>query len=143
VSIQLLSADEFRRELAGLNSASFLPQETEEEMKNAAIEMCYFLAQLYSKDMDRVNLWERIGNGLKICSEKCGGDWEAMLSMLLDYVGANSGAVAGNVNILNFIAAVEKKPEEWHTKFVRLCGNKHFIIVVHARQAWKNKEGGA
>lgn len=106
-------------------------------IKDEAIKLCLILAELFSGDLDRKTLWERIGNGLAVCSAKCGGDWELLLEGLLEFVKADPASVAANKKLEIWIDLMTLKPQEWKEQFIRICETKRMIIIVKARQQWK------
>ena len=146
MSVQELSPEEFRRKLAGLTDpARRLPDMELDVIKDEAVRLCLILAELFSEDLDRKTLWERIGNGLAACAAKCGGDWELLVEGLLEFIKADPGRVAAHPRIENWIDSMGLKPKEWKDQFIRVCEAKRMFIVVKARQQWnlgKGKGGG-
>jgi hypothetical protein len=137
MSVQQFSAVEFRQKLAGLvDPARILPDMELTVIKDEAIKLCLILAEVFSDSLDRKTLWERIGNGLAVCSVKCGGDWELLLQGLLDYVKADPGKVAANKKIENFIKFTSLRPKEWKDQLIRVCETKRMFLVVQAREEW-------
>jgi hypothetical protein len=137
MSIQQLSAVEFRQELAGLiDPGRILPDTELTVIKDEAIKLCCILAEVFSDDLDRKTLWERIGNGLAVCSVKCGGDWELLLEDLLEYIKADPGKVAANKKIDFWIETMTLRPREWKDQFIRVCETKRMFLVVKAREIW-------
>ena len=113
-------------------------------IKDEAIKLCLILAELFSDDLDRLTLWERIGNGLAVCSAKCGGDWELLLEGLLEFIKADPGRVAANKKLENWMNTVALRPMEWKDQFIRICGTKRMFVIVKARQLWnlEKSKGG-
>ena len=139
MSIQLLSAVEFRQKLAGLVDPNLvLPEEEREEVKQTAIRFTSILASLFGEDLDRKTLWERIGNGIVVCCAKCGGDWEAFVNEILQYIKADGGRVAASRPLEAMLSEIEGKPRAWKESFLRVLETKHFIIVVKARALWNS-----
>jgi hypothetical protein len=137
MSVQQFSAVEFRQKLAGLvDPARVLPDMELTVIKDEAVKLCLILAEVFSDDLDRKILWERIGNGLAVCSVKCGGDWELLLEGLLEYVKADPGKVAANKKIDSWIETITLRPQEWKDQLIRVCETKRMFIVVKARQIW-------
>jgi len=98
--------------------------------------LCLILAELFSDDLDRKTLWERIGNGLSVCAIKCGGDWELLLEGLFNFIKADPGKVASNQKINAWIESMSLHPQEWKNEFIRICETKRMFLVVKARQRW-------
>jgi hypothetical protein len=105
-------------------------------IKDEAIKLCCILAEVFSDDLDRKTLWERIGNGLAVCSVKCGGDWELLFAGLMDYVKADPGEVAANKKIASWLATMSLRPQEWKDQFIRVCETKRMVLVVQSREVW-------
>jgi hypothetical protein len=110
-------------------------------IKDEAVKLCCALAEVFSDDLDRKTLWERIGNGLAVCSVKSGGDWELLLAGLLDYIKADPGKVAANQKLATWWETMSLRPQEWKDQFIRVCETKRMILVIKARQIWNlNKQ---
>jgi hypothetical protein len=137
LSIQQLSTAEFRQKLAGLvDPGRLLPDMELTVVKDEAVKLCLILAEVFGDDLDRKTLWERIGNGLAVCSVKCGGDWELLLEGLLEYVRADPGKVAANQKLEAWTDTISLRPQEWKDQFIRVCETKRMILIVKARQLW-------
>lgn len=104
------------------------------------MKLCSTFATLYSDDLDRKALWERIGNGLVVCSAKSGGSVEKFVDTMLDYVKASPGKVASSKALENFVDMMAVRPKEWHEVFLRYCEEKHFILIVKARALWNSQK---
>ena len=111
-------------------------------IKDEAVKLCLILAELYSDDLDRKMLWERIGNGLAVAAAKCGGDWELLLEGLLEFIKADSGKVAANFKLELWIDSMALRPQEWKYQFIRICETKRMFVIVKARQLWNQGKGG-
>jgi hypothetical protein len=105
-------------------------------IKDEAIRLVSILPELFGDDLDRKTLWERIGNGLVVCSQKAGGDWESFVNFLLEYIKADPGAVAANKNLEGWVGALSTKPKEWREVFLRIIEKKHMLIVLKGRNVW-------
>jgi hypothetical protein len=141
MSIETLSADKFRQELAGLTvPGEGLPEAALEEAKEQGISLCCILAQVFGKDLDRKTLWERIGNGLEVCAVKSHDDIERFVNELFDYVKGSPGDVASNDEARNWLDYTEHLALEIQHLIIRVCAERRFIIVMKARNDWnKNK----
>jgi hypothetical protein len=140
MSIETLSADKFRQELAGLTvPGEGLPEAALEEAKEQGISLCCILAQVFSKDFDRKSLWERIGNGLEACAVKSHNDIERFLNELFDYVKGSPGDVAENYEARNWLDYTGRLAPEIQRLIIRMCTERRFIIVMKARDRWQNR----
>lgn len=137
MSIQVLSATEFRRKLAGLvDPDQAMPEEVKEEVKTMAVNFISILASLFSDDLDRKTLWERIGNGIVVCSAKCGGDWEAFVNQMLQYIKADGMKVAASKSFGGVLEELTGKTKPWREAWLRVLESKHYLIIVKARALW-------
>lgn len=137
--MNILSAKEFRQKIAGLiDQNQILSNEEQKEIKESAINFCSILPELFGDNLDRLTLWERIGNGLVICTTKCSGDFEVFINQILSYIQADSGKVAASERFNNIISEFLSKPKIWKESFLRTIQAKHFLIIVHARAIWNS-----
>ena len=93
------------------------------------------LPYLYSEDLDRMKMWDRIGNGLDSCSSKA-SDWQQFINDILDYIKADFSRVAANSKIALFIENMEHKPESWKKSFITTIQKKKFFIIIKARSVY-------
>ena len=94
------------------------------------------LPYLYSDDLDRKSMWERIGNGLDSCSAKS-SDWQQFVSDLFDYIKADYSKVAANKDVLVWVENMEIKSDTWKKMFLNVISKKTFFIVVKARAVYQ------
>lgn len=145
MSVDLLTAEEFRRKLAGMvDPRRTMPEMELDAVKDEAINFCSTLASLFGDDLDRKTLWERIGNGIVTSVAKCGGEIEVFMNEMLDYIKADPGKVAASKNMEMHIQMFATRPKEWKDAFLKIMETRHFIIVVKARTLWnmnKKSEG--
>lgn len=143
MNIQQLSPHEFRQKLAGLIDPLKKVDEYEVgAMKDEAVRFISILPEIFSDDLDRKTLWERIGNGLKNSIAKSGGDFEAFINNAIEFIKADPGKVASNDNLEMFLASSLTRPEEWRQQFLRIIETRYFLLIVKARAQWNEKKGG-
>ena len=139
--MEILSAENFRRQLVGLEDpSSKLPEMELTVIKEEAVKLISILPELFSSDFDRKTMWDRIGNGLVVCTQKSSGNYEEFINNILDYIKADPGRVAANTNLENWISSMEVKPKEWHEVFLSMVEKKHFLITVKGRAVWNMKK---
>jgi hypothetical protein len=136
MSINQIDAAEFRQKIAGFVSP-ILPDTEVTDMKEAAINLCCILADVFGEDLDRKTLWERIGNGISVCSIKCNGDWEMLLEGLLEYVKSDFDTVSRNNELESWIDSMSLRTKEWTEQFVQIINTKRMFIIVKARNEYK------
>lgn len=111
-------------------------------MTDEIVRFVSILPEVFSDDLDRKTLWERIGNGIIASLAKAAGDFELFVNFCLDYVKADSGKVAANENLSNFVNSALIRPAEWKTQFLAAIEKKHYLIVIKARAKWNENKGG-
>lgn len=137
MSTEVLSAAEFRRRLAGLEDPNKkLPEMEMEAIKDETVKFLSFLPTLYSDQLDRMDLWERIGDGIISAVNKCGGDWELFTNLMLEFIKAEPGKVASSQKFLGFIETMALRPKEWHEAFLRRMRTRSMVDLVKARAVW-------
>lgn len=111
-------------------------------MTEEIVRFVSILPEVFSDDLDRKTLWERIGNGLIASLAKAGGDFELFINFCLEYVKADSSKVAANENLSAFINSALIRSPEWKVQFLTAIEKKHYLIVVKARARWNENKGG-
>jgi len=140
--MEMLSAEEFRKRLADVvDQSKTLSEEENKEIKEAAINFCSLLPELFSDDFDRKTLWTRIGNGIISSIKKCGGDCEEFINLSLEFIKADPGKTAENNKLELFLSFIIDKSIEWKVEFLRIIEKKYNVILVYARQIWRQKVG--
>lgn len=113
-------------------------QDEVENVKQQAINFCSILPELFSADLDRKDMWNRIGNGLMSAVKKCGGDYEEFVNIVLEFIKANADLVASNKRLSAWLFGMDSKPETYKTMFLRVFEKKHNVILVFARALWND-----
>lgn len=143
MSIQVLSAELFRQRLAGLiDEQRKLPAMEQEVIRDMAVRFTSILASLFSDDLDRKTLWERIGNGLVSAIAKANGDFERFVNFALDYVMAEPGKVAASEPLMHIMETMATRPAEWKNAFLTYIETRRFIVLVRARAYWAEYKAG-
>lgn len=140
--MEIFSAEGFRKRLAGIVEKS--SQLGTAESQSVMDECVFLLSQIpnvYSDDLDRKNLWERIASGVEVSIAKCGGDIETFVNYLLEHVKAQPSRVAALDSLSNFLAMLQTRPKEWKETFLNTMSKKKFVIVVFARERWNLNKG--
>jgi hypothetical protein len=109
-------------------------------MKDEAIRFISILPEIFSDDLDRKTLWERIGNGLKNSISKSNGDFETFINNSIEFIKADPGKVAANENLEMFLSASLTRPKEWRQQFLRIIETKYFLLIVKARARWNQNK---
>jgi hypothetical protein len=111
--------------------------------KSLKIEIINFLSilpEIFSDDLDRKTLWERIGNGVKVSISKAGGNFENFINSCIEYIKADPGKVAACENLEMFLQTALSRPDEWKAQFLRIMETRYFILIVSARTQWNQKK---
>ena len=96
------------------------------------------MASLYGDDLDRKSMWERIGNGIVVCSAKCAGDWEAFVNQMLQYIKADGARVASSKGLQTVLEEIIPKTKAWKESWLRCMETRHYLIIVQARAVWNS-----
>lgn len=105
-------------------------------MKQTAVNFCSILPELFSDDLDRMSMWNRIGNGITGAAKKCGGDYEEFVNLSLEYIKANPGIVSSNKRLEEWLFSMELNSDEDKREFIRQAEKKLNIVLVYARNLW-------
>lgn len=138
--MKVLSANEFRQRLAGV-IAPLIQEQDKEAAKTSAISFVSILPELFSKDLDRISMWERIGNGLSAAAKKCGGNLDEFVNLSLDFIKATPGAVASNERLEEWLSTTMDKSEEYKSALIRSFTTRLNVILIYGRQDWKDRKG--
>jgi hypothetical protein len=143
MNIHNMTPEEFRQKTAGLTDPLKQMDEFDRSaLKDEAIRFISILPEVFSDDLDRKTLWERIGNGLLIARAKAGNDIESFINNCLDFVKAEPGKVAANENIALFISSISTRPQDWREQFLKTIERSHYLLIVKARARWNENRGG-
>jgi len=136
----MLSPQEFRQKLAGVIDyrTQKQNQEKKEEIKQEAISFVSILPELFSADLDRMSMWERIGNGLNAAVKKCGGDIEEFVNITLEFIKASSHAIASNKRLERWLMDIEQRTQDDKISLLRTVEKKCNVILVYARNEWNS-----
>lgn len=89
-----------------------------------------------------MSMWDRIGNAITVGVKKSGGDVEIFVNSVLEYIKANSAVVASCEPLAVFLIDMEQEDQESQKGFLRMIEQKKNVILVHARNQWKDSKGG-
>lgn len=96
------------------------------------------MCELFGDNLDRMTLWDRIGSALGSAAAKCDdGDTDRFASLCLEHIKADSSAAARHEGFANWVVTMAARDDAYRQLFVRHCGNKTAIVLVHARHAWE------
>jgi hypothetical protein len=138
--LKVLSANDFRRRLAGI-VAPAKQADDKEDAKDLAARLVSILPEVYSADLDRLKMWDRIGNGLASSAKKCGGDVEVFASLTLDFIKASHGAVASNENLSEWLDDVLSRTHDFKAALLSSFETRLNVILVFGRKEWNERKG--
>ena len=151
MEIEILSAEGFRRRLAGLEDPSRKIDAFDTKAIEAdATSFIAIIPEVFGDDLDRKTLWERIANGIATATAKSGGDLGSFFQEILTYVKAEPGKVACNERLALYMETLLSRPAAIQDQFIRTISGKSYLIVTRARGIWNAnkaqtlapKEGG-
>ena len=105
-------------------------------------EACRLISEVprfFSDTLDRMTMWDRIGNGLCAAVSKSDGNLRLFVNYLVEYVKADYGKFASCETINNIINTFELREKEWQKLFVENCHKFSFLIIAKSRQMWMQK----
>lgn len=111
-----------------------------ENLINEAVDFVAELPIFYSDSLDRMSLWDRIGNGLVAASQKCNGDVELFINQVLVYIKADTSKVAASERLSNMMYTMSQRDKSWKETFLRQFQEYHYLIIVKARMVWNNRK---
>lgn len=139
-----LTPEEFRLKIAGLyDPLGQIDDIGTKALEDEVIRFVSILPEIFSDNLDRKTLWERIGNGLVSSLAKSSGDMELFINYCLEYIKADSGKVATNDNLHYFISTLSTRDNDWKQQFLRTVEKKHFLIIVKSRDSWNKSKSEA
>lgn len=146
--LPVIDTTEFRRRVAGLADPARRTGAAEEaSVKEEAKQLCLALCELFGESLDRLSLWDRIGSALAAAAAKCDdGDTDRFAALCLDHVKADHAAAARHAGFAAWVVTLAGRDDAYRQLFVRHCGAKAAIVLVHARHAWEERKrvkGGA
>lgn len=99
------------------------------------------MCELFGESLDRMTLWDRIGSALSTSAAKCDdGDTDRFASLCLEHVKADHAAAARHEGFAAWVVAMASRDDAYRQLFVRHCGSKTAIVLVHARHAWEQRK---
>ncbi|MDO6383440.1 hypothetical protein [Leptospira santarosai] len=134
--IEQVTAEEFRRKLAGLEDKDKLNVNDKQNLKDEAVRLATIFARLFSDDLDRITLWNRIGSALSSACSKANDDIELFVNYCLEHIKADSSSVAASEELGQVISSFETRTTTWKKQFISYISKNHFIILVYARAKW-------
>jgi hypothetical protein len=108
-----------------------------------AVDFVSELPRFYSDELDRMQLWDRIGNGLLAAASKADGNCELFINSVLSYIKASPTSVAASERLAAFITNFEKRDSAWKRDFIHQFQEYNYLIIVKARTAWQGKKAVA
>ncbi len=136
--IGTLTTEQYRQKLAGLLD----PQakggvESRDTVKALAVRFAACLPTLYSKDLDRLSLWTRIGTALETAASKTGGgDFELFIQQSLDHIKAEASAAASSDELASIMATLESWSQTDREQWVMMFQSRLIPLLVLAKAKW-------
>ena len=98
------------------------------------------LPRIFSDQLDRLTMWDRIGNGIETSVSKSGGQFRLFVNYLIEYIKADYAKFAAHDTLNNIISAFELRDKEWQRLFVDNMKKYSFLIIAKSRQMHQNKK---
>jgi hypothetical protein len=138
--LNVLTPERFRLKLACLNDPSVKSEIVKHSLIEEAVDFVSELPKFYSDELDRMQLWDRIGNGLLAAASKADGNCELFINSVLSYIKASPTSVAASERLAAFITNFEKRDASWKRDFIHQFQEYNYLIIVKARAAWQTKK---
>jgi hypothetical protein len=139
-ALHVLTPEEYRLKLAGLSEASVKSELVKHSLLEEAVDFVSELPVFYGDELNRMDLWDRIGNALAAASAKADGNLELFINSVLTYIKAAPTAVAASSRLSAFIVAFENRDSNWKRDFIQQFQEYSYLIIVKARAAWQTKK---
>ena len=138
--LSVLTPEQLRLKLACLNDPSVKSDLARHSLIEEAVDFVSELPRFYSDELDRMQLWDRIGNGLLAAASKADGNCELFINSVLAYIKASPTSVAASDRLAAFITNFERRDTAWKHDFIHQFQEYHYLIIVKARAAWQSKK---
>jgi hypothetical protein len=138
--LSVLTPEQFRFKLACLSDPSVKSEMIRHSLIEEAVDFVSELPKFYSDELERMSLWDRIGNGLLAAASKSDGNCELFINSVLTYIKASPTSVAASERLAAFITNFEKRDTTWKRDFIHQFQEYHYLIIVKARSAWQAKK---
>lgn len=139
----MLTPEQFRLKLACLNDPTTKSEIVKHSLIEEAVDFVSELPRFYSDELDRMQLWDRIGNGLLAAASKADGNCELFINSVLSYIKASPTSVAASELLAAFITNFEKRDSSWKRDFIHQFQEYNYLIIVKARASWQGKKAVA
>ena len=139
LSLTTLDTEAFRRKLAGLadpntRTGSLAPV----VVRETANRFCSILAHLFSDQLDRLTLWDKIGAALEsACSKVSDDDTDRFITLCLEGVLADPGRAAACDALGAIIGTLNVAKPEDRFAFIHHIQTHRYSVLVHGRQRWE------
>lgn len=143
MSIPVIDTTEFRRRVAGLIDPNRKATGEAEvaSLKEEAKLLCLAMCELFGESLERMTLWDKIGAALSAAATKCDdGDTDRFAALCLETIKADDSAAARHDGFANWVTTMATRDDAYRQAFVRHCGAKTAIVLVHARHAWEQRK---
>lgn len=138
--LNTLTTEQFRLKLACLNDPSVKTETVRHSLIEEAVDFVSELPKFYSDELDRMQVWDRIGNGLLAAASKADGNCELFINSVLSYIKASPTSVAASERLAATIKFFEQRDITWKRDFIHQFQEYNYLIIVKARAAWQAKK---
>jgi len=97
------------------------------------------IPRFFSDELNRMSMWDRIGNGIGVAVSKSDGDFRLFINYLAEYVKADFSKFACSEIFQKITATFELREKEWQRLFVENCQKYSFLIIAKSRLLWQSK----
>lgn len=141
MQLESLNPQEYRLKLAGLFDPGRKPDRLDDtSVRLSAIDFVIVLCEVFSSDLDRKTLWNRIGTALETGIAKCGGSVMSFVHYALEHVKADKTLVAVHPKLSQMVQTWEHQPPEWSKNFLAYIRHNIYTLLIHSRSEWQAKK---
>lgn len=134
-----LSTEEMRQRLAGLiDNQAEKPEWYTHVAKGLAIDFCASLPSVFGSELDRLTMWDKIGNAIKSGYAKTvSGDIDLFVQHILESIQADASKAVACDRLTEAIDALQQLPEQERQDWLQYLVTHLIPVLVHARRAHK------
>lgn len=140
-TLQVLTAEEFRRQLAGLEDVRGTAAFSTEAFREHATNFVVALALAFNRRaLDATTLWTRIDSAIKRgVTAAQGGDVDALISSALSHVKASPNAVV-SPEFAAMTDAIRALDEDAVYCFLRYLSDHAYTAIIAGKAAWETRK---
>lgn len=127
--------EKFRQSLAFPYGECARTEEDDIKAFEFLVDLCAILPRFYGEELERTQLWERIGSGLSVAASRCQRSDE-LCDCMLSHVCASTSHAMANEDLKRLF----KRQADINLSAVRhIIATRRLLVVCDARSAWNEE----